>query len=122
MSAESQADKDALVARAFAAASVAREQDGPAGRKPADLVEGYAMRLLDHLDGSVARALSAAQAACLSAAADVAHPARWRTSIRAVELCRHAAHLAGHDGTGPADPAAGQAARRAANGPSSRSR
>jgi hypothetical protein len=110
MSAESQAEKDALVARAFAAASVAREDDGPAGRKKADVVEGYAMKLLDHLDGSIPRALSAAQAACLSAAGDVAHPGRWRTSMRAVELCRRAAHLAGHDGTGPAEPGGEQAA------------
>jgi hypothetical protein len=112
MSAESQAEKDALVARAFAAASVAREDDGPAGRRPADMVEGYAMKLLDHLDGSVPRALSAAQAACLSAAGDVAHPGRWRTSMRAVELCRRAAHLAGHDSAGPAEPAGEQAAPR----------
>jgi hypothetical protein len=39
-------------------------------------------------------------------------PGRWRTSMRAVELCRRAAHLAGHDGTGPAEPAGEQAAPR----------
>jgi hypothetical protein len=99
MSEETQAEKDARVARAFAAASMARKNAGPrADRGPADVVEGYAMELLDHLDGSVPRALSAARAACLSAAGEVAHPARWRTAMLAVELCRRAAHLAGHDG------------------------
>jgi hypothetical protein len=44
----------------------------------------------------VPRALQAAQAACVHAAGEVAHPARWHTAIRAVELCRHAAHLGGH--------------------------
>jgi hypothetical protein len=99
MSHETEAEKDARVARAFAAASVARPDPPPGtGRSRADVIEGYAMELLDHLDGSVPRALSAARAACLSAAGDVAHPARWRTSMLAVELCRRAAHLAGHDG------------------------
>jgi hypothetical protein len=99
MSDETQAEKDARVARAFAAASVAREDTGPrADRSAADMVEGYAMELLDHLDGSVPRALSAARAACLSAAGEVAHPGRWRTAMLAVELCRRAAHLAGHEG------------------------
>jgi hypothetical protein len=99
MSDETQAEKDARVARAFAAASVAREGLGArAARSPADAVEGYAMELLDHLDGSVPRALSAARAACLAAAGEVAHPGRWRTAMLAVELCRRAAHLAGHDG------------------------
>ena len=104
MSDETQAEKDARVARAFAAASMARD-DGPrADRSAADLVEGYAMELLDHLDGSVPRALSAARAACLAAAGEVAHPGRWRTAMLAVELCRRAAHLAGHDGGDPDDP------------------
>ena len=115
MSDETQAEKDARVARAFAAATVAREDAGPradragadragADRKAADVVEGYAMELLDHLDGSVPRALSAARAACLAAAGEVAHPGRWRTAMLAVELCRRAAHLAGHDGGDPEAP------------------
>jgi hypothetical protein len=105
MSDETQAEKDARVARAFAAASVARQDAGPRpDRKAADVVEGYAMELLDHLDGSVPRALSAARAACLAAAGEVAHPGRWRTAMLAVELCRRAAHLAGHDGGDPGDP------------------
>jgi hypothetical protein len=105
MNDETQAEKDARVARAFAAASVAREDTGPrADRSAADMVEGYAMELLDHLDGSVPRALSAARAACLSAAGEVAHPGRWRTAMLAVELCRRAAHLAGHDGGDPEAP------------------
>jgi hypothetical protein len=105
MSDETQAEKDARVARAFAAASVARD-DGPrADRSAADVVEGYAMELLDHLDGSVPRALSAARAACLAAAGEVAHPGRWRSAMLAVELCRRAAHLAGHDGGDPEPPA-----------------
>jgi hypothetical protein len=107
MSDETQAEKDARVARAFAAASVAREDASPrADRRPADLVEGYAMELLDHLDGSVPRAPSAARAACLAAASEVAHPGRWRTAMLAVELCRRAAHLAGHDGPDDEAPAA----------------
>ena len=105
MSDETQAEKDARVARAFAAASVAREDASPrTDRKAADVVEGYAMELLDHLDGSVPRALSAARAACLAAAGEVAHPGRWRTAMLAVELCRRAAHLAGHDGDDPVAP------------------
>jgi hypothetical protein len=107
MSDETQAEKDARVARAFAAASVARD-DGPrADRSAADAVEGYAMELLDHLDGSVPRALSAARAACLAAAGEVAHPGRWRTAMLAVELCRRAAHLAGHEGGDPEPPPVG---------------
>jgi hypothetical protein len=98
MSDETQAEKDARVARAFAAASLAPDGGRPRpDRGPADVVEGYAMELLDHLDGSVPRALSAARAACLAAAGEVAHPGRWRTAMLAVELCRRAAHLAGHD-------------------------
>jgi hypothetical protein len=106
MSDETQAEKDARVARAFAAASVARDDRGRRpDRSAADAVEGYAMELLDHLDGSVPRALSAARAACLAAAGEVAHPGRWRTAMLAVELCRRAAHLAGHDGGDPEPPA-----------------
>jgi hypothetical protein len=117
MSDETQAEKDARVARAFAAASVARD-DGPrADRSAADVVEGYAMELLDHLDGSVPRALSAARAACLAAAGEVAHPGRWRTAMLAVELCRRAAHLAGHDGGDPEAPGPAVAGDQDAAGP-----
>jgi hypothetical protein len=100
---ERQAERDAAVARHLAADSLLRESAArrPGSNKPADMVEGYAMQLLDHLDGSVPRALSAAQAACVAAATEVAHPTRWRAAMRAVELCRHAAHLGGH--TAPAD-------------------
>jgi hypothetical protein len=120
MNEETQAEKDARVARAFAAASVARKDTGPRpDRSAADAIEGYAMELLDHLDGSVPRALSAARAACLAAAGEVAHPARWRTAMLAVELCRRAAHLAGHEGrddegpddAGPGAPALAEPAR-----------
>jgi hypothetical protein len=105
MSDETQAEKDARVARAFAAASMARGASGPrADRSAADVVEGYAMELLDHLDGSVPRALSAARAACLAAATEVAHPGRWHTAMLAVELCRRAAHLADR-GADPEPPA-----------------
>jgi hypothetical protein len=105
MSDETLAEKDARVARAFAAASLARDDGRPRpDSRPADVVEGYAMELLDHLDGSVPRALSAARAACLAAAGEVAHPSRWRTAMLAVELCRRAAHLAGHDGGDPEAP------------------
>ena len=88
----SQAERDARTALAYAVTSVSREE--AAGHSVADLVEGYATELLEHLDGSVPRALSAARAACVSAAGEVAHPGRWRTAMRAVELCRRAAGLA----------------------------
>jgi hypothetical protein len=121
MSDETQAEKDARVARAFAAASVAREDAGPrADHRAADVVEGYAMELLDHLDGSVPRALSAARAACLAAAGEVAHPGRWRTAMLAVELCRRAAHLAGHDGGDPEAPGPAAAGDQDAAGPPGR--
>ena len=91
---ESQAEHDALVALAYAVKCVTREDQGPGGdRTVADIVEGYAMDLLDQLDGSVPRALSAARAACIAAASVVAHPSRWRVSVRAVELCRRAAGI-----------------------------
>lgn len=94
---ERQAELDASVARRIAADLLQREAEpARSGRNPADLVEGYAMELLDHLDGSVPRALHAARAATMAAASDVAHPRRWKTAIRAAELCRRAAHLAGH--------------------------
>jgi hypothetical protein len=95
---ESQADRDAQVALAYAVNCVTREDQAPrAGRTVADIVEGYAIDLLDQLDGSVPRALSAARAACLAAASEVAHPGRWRSAMRAVELCRRAAGVAAPD-------------------------
>jgi hypothetical protein len=98
---KSQAEKDAHIAWTKAVKVVDREDQAPADRTMADVVEGYAMELLDQLDGSVPRALSAARAACLAAASEVAHPSRWRTAMRAVELCRRAAGLDGDDETGP---------------------
>jgi hypothetical protein len=110
-----QAERDAQVALTLARSAARRETEAR-DRTAADIVEGYAMEFLDYLDGSVPRALSAARVACISAAADVAHPARWRASMRAVELCRRAAGLINPDdepaeAAGPADdgePAAGQ--------------
>jgi hypothetical protein len=95
---KSQAARDAHVALTYAVDSMAREKQDPrAGRSAADVVEAYAMELLDQLDGSVPRALSAARAACISAASDVAHPSRWPVAMRAVELCRRAAGIAAPD-------------------------
>lgn len=95
---KSQAARDAHVALTYAVDSMAREKQDPrAGRSAADVVEAYAMELLDQLDGSVPRALSAARAACISAASDVAHPSRWPVAMRAVELCRRAAGIATPD-------------------------
>jgi hypothetical protein len=95
---KSQAEHDAHVALTYAVDSMAREKQDPrAGRSAADIVEAYAMELLDQLDGSVPRALSAARAACISAASDVAHPGRWPVAMRAVELCRRAAGIAAPD-------------------------
>jgi hypothetical protein len=95
---QSQAQTDAHVAWTYAVSSVDREEQAPpAERTRADIVEGYAMEFLDYLDGSVPRALSAARAACISAAGEVAHPGRWRTAMRAVELCRRAAGIAAPD-------------------------
>jgi hypothetical protein len=93
---KSQAEQDAHVALTYARNAVIRENEAP-DRSKADIVEGYAMEFLDYLDGSVPRALSAARAACIAAATDVAHPARWRASMRAVELCRRAAGLIAPD-------------------------
>jgi hypothetical protein len=108
---ETQADRDARVALTYAQTSVKREADSPrADRTAADAVEAYAMEFLDYLDGSVPRALRAAQAACLSAATEVAHPSRWRAAMRAVELCRRAAGLPA------ADPAADASAADASSG------
>jgi hypothetical protein len=98
-----QAKRDAQVALTLARTVVRRENEAR-DRTAADIVEAYAMELLDYLDGSVPRALSAARVACISAAADVAHPARWRASMRAVELCRRAAGLINPDDDEPADP------------------
>jgi hypothetical protein len=111
---ERQAELDASVARRYAADSLRREAEAAhRGRTPADMVEGYAMELLDQLDGSVPRALLAARAAALNAASEVAHPGRWKTAIRAAELCRRAAQLAGHrpaeNGHGPAEEGEGPA-------------
>jgi hypothetical protein len=91
---QSQAERDAQLALSYAVKSVNREDERPRDRTVADVVEFYAMEFLDHLDGSVPRALSAARAACVSAASEVAHPRRWRVSLRAVELCRRAAGVA----------------------------
>jgi hypothetical protein len=104
---KSQAEHDAHVALTYAVDSMAREKQDPrAGRSPADIVEAYAMELLDQLDGSVPRALSAARAACISAASDVAHPSRWPVAMRAVELCRRAAGIATPDITAERKPGA----------------
>jgi hypothetical protein len=109
---ESQAEHDAHVALTYAADSMVREKQDPrAGRSAADIVEGYAMELLDQLDGSVPRALSAARAACISAASEVAHPSRWRTAIRAVELCRRAAGIAAPDEAAEPKPKAPDSAQ-----------
>jgi hypothetical protein len=109
-----QAERDALIALSYAAKCVTREDKAArADRTVADVVEGYAMDLLEQLDGSVPRALSAARAACIGAASEVAHPGRWRVALRAVELCRRAAGIAapadaaerepGQPGSGSAD-------------------
>lgn len=92
---QKQAEHDARVALTYAEDCVRREEKAPReARTIADIVEEHAMELLDQLDGSVPRALMAAREACVSAASDVAHPGRWRTTMLAVELCRRAAGLA----------------------------
>jgi hypothetical protein len=109
-----QAERDALIALSYAVKCVTREDKAArADHSVADIVEGYAIDFLDQLDGSVPRALSAARAACIAAASEVAHPGRWRVAIRAVELCRGAAGIAatadaperepGQHGAGSAD-------------------
>src|SRR6185437_7816953 len=79
----------------------------------------------DQLDGSVPRALMAAREACVSAATDVAHPGRWRTTVLAVELCRRAAGLASPEAASAREAAraalrgtTGTRAARASNAPS----
>ena len=99
-----QAERDAHVALTYAARAVTREEQAPAAdRTRADIVEGYAMEFLDYLDGSVPRALRAARAACIAAAGEVAHPSRWDTAMRAVELCRRAAGVRPDEPAEPAD-------------------
>jgi hypothetical protein len=108
---QTQAERDAQLALSYAVKSVNREDAEKPDRTMADAVEFYAMEFLDHLDGSVPRALQAARTACVSAASEVSHPRRWRVSLRAVELCRRAAGLTGQaeddeaDGTGGQKPA-----------------
>jgi hypothetical protein len=92
---QTQAERDAQLALSYAVKSVNREDAEKRDRTMADAVEFYAMEFLDHLDGSVPRALQAARTACLSAASEVSHPRRWRVSMRAVELARRAAGLTG---------------------------
>ena len=104
---KSQAESDAHIAWTHAVKVVAREDRAPGDRSMADVVEGYAMELLDQLDGSVPRALQAARAACIAAAGEVAHPSRWRTAMRAVELCRRAAGLDAEDDAPRQPPAPG---------------
>src|SRR5450432_1106119 len=109
---KSQAERDAHIAWAQAVKVVHREDQAPADRTMADIVEGYAMELLDQLDGSVPRALSAARVACIAAAGEISHPSRWRTAMRAVELCRRAAGLDAEEEAGrrkPPAPGAGPA-------------
>jgi hypothetical protein len=107
---QTQAERDAQLALSYAVKSVNREDtEQQRDRTMADAVEFYAMEFLDHLDGSVPRALMAARAACVSAASEVAHPRRWRVSLRAVELCRRAAGMADRaaaDQGGESGPAA----------------
>ena len=116
---QTQAERDAQLALSYAVKSVNREDADKPDRTMADAVEFYAMEFLDHLDGSVPRALQAARTACVSAASEVSHPRRWRVSMRAVELARRAAGLTGSaDGgeTGAAGKAGGKdaaASRRA---------
>ena len=88
---QTQAERDAQLALSYAVKSVNREDAEKRDRTMADAVEFYAMEFLDHLDGSVPRALQAARTACVSAASEVSHPRRWRVSMRAVELARRAA-------------------------------
>jgi len=111
---QKQAEHDARVALSYAEDVVRREDKAPRQAKTiADIVEEHAMELLDQLDGSVPRALMAAREACVSAATDVAHPGRWRTTVLAVELCRRAAGLAS-----PEAASAREAARAALRGTS----
>jgi hypothetical protein len=67
---------------------------GRLGRTPDDVIADYATDLADQLGGDPARLYAAARLACIAAAEEVAHPGRWRSSIRAVELCQRAAAMA----------------------------
>ena len=97
MSEVSQAEDDARTAWTYAINCVIVEEDQRSatdGRSPDEVMSDYAADVFRELGGDPDRLYAAARLACIKAAEVVAYPGRWRTSLRAVELCQRAALLA----------------------------
>lgn len=99
MADKTQAEQDAHTAWTYAINCVLREDRPPPGRTAAEVFDDYATDVADQLGGDPARLYAAARQACIEAAERVAYPGQWRSSLRAVELCRRAAEMVS---TGPA--------------------
>ena len=81
----------------YGVAAVLRE-DKPGAAQPMtpdEILTDYAADLLRETGADRARLYAAAREVCISAADEVAYPALWRQSMRAVELCQRAAVMAG---------------------------
>ncbi len=95
MTRTTQAEQDAHTAWTYAINCVMREDTAHRlGRTPEDIITDYAADVLDQIGGDRARLYAAARAACIKAADSVADPGRWRSALRAVDLCQRAALLA----------------------------
>jgi hypothetical protein len=95
MTEQTQAQRDAQTAWSYAVNCVmAEERPQRIGRTPAEVFDDYATDVGDQLGGDRDRLLAAARAACIAAAEEVGYPGRWRSAIRAVELCQRAAAMA----------------------------
>jgi hypothetical protein len=92
VSGEDQARRDAHTAWTYAINCVIRE-DQPAVQRFSWLDSYDLLDLLDQLGGNRERLLAAERAACIAAADHVGSPGRWRSAIRAVEICQRAAEL-----------------------------
>jgi hypothetical protein len=88
---DDRAQRDAHAAWTYTLNCVIRE-DQPVQPR-GSVLDGYAIDLLGELDGDGDRLIAAARAACISAAAEVENPGRWRPAIRAVEVCQRAMEL-----------------------------
>ncbi len=94
MTDEGRAERDAHTAWTYAINSVMRENHPLPGQSASQVFDGCVTDLLDEVGADPDRLYAAARAACISAAEEVAHPGRWRQSVRAVELCQRAACMA----------------------------
>ncbi len=97
MSDQTQAERDADAAHMYGVACLlAEERPGARERRRHEqVIDDYTMDLLDQIGADPAQLYAAARVACIRAAEDVEHPALFRQDMRAVDLCRRAAQLAG---------------------------